>query len=842
MIRMSEEINTSPATDTTVTEPASTTTETTTDSNAQKKPVKKLPIDPRNDPYRFKGEGVVFNAKLIGMSDVADARGDKMCQETILAQKIAVKSSGQHKQRIIINISEEGIKLIDLRTATLLHHHPVHKISFISRDVSDRRAFGYIFGTEERTHKFFGIKTEKAAENVVLALRDLFQVVYENKKREMDAAKKQQTDDKPKEETPTNVVQLGGELATESSTDDEPDSKFPPNNALVQKEATDLSALQTELVSIEQGIQQINKMESLFDDLPSPATSSASASTSSDPWGGSTAPTANTDQNKSASSDLDELNLFSSEPAPAKKKDDIMSLFGPGAQPGFGGPQQPGFGGPQQPGFGGPQQPGFGGPQQPGFGGPQQPGFGGPQPGFGGPQPGFGAAQPQQGFAAFGQPATPFPSTPQPNPFAAQQGVGFAPPVPQRQQASPNPFGGQAQPAAPQQQNFSLFDEPVLAPVKVEDPFAAPVTTASQPKDAFADLCSIGSPATNKTPRDLFAERNAPPKKSINEMMKVPTPAAQASDPFGNVDESSLPAAVDIYSPFTCKSSDPFDTSFLKSSPAMHMQPNSALNVSASSKITEKLTLNQNYFENSDDFDLPSPQGPPPPLPNDPPPPAPPPRPNSSPAGIQHSSLPIPPPRNSENVPKTVSLSNSHNINGNTPVPRPRPRTNVTSSIPTPPPRNNFTTQEAPPKEQSTKDLHSNSFSSFTIEDPFTTNDPFADSDPFSSEGFESSGFDSMNSSDPFASFASAVKGNSNTKNGDFVSDSRDDPFAVFDNSFGDSFNFKGGSLKKKGHRKSSSGKNLPVVEPNDPFGLLVASKPVQNGSEPVYATVNKTN
>jgi hypothetical protein len=29
-------------------------------------------------------------------------------------------------------------------------------------------------------------------------------VVYENKKREMDAAKKQQTDDKPKEETPTN--------------------------------------------------------------------------------------------------------------------------------------------------------------------------------------------------------------------------------------------------------------------------------------------------------------------------------------------------------------------------------------------------------------------------------------------------------------------------------------------------------------------------------------------------------------------------------------------------------------------------------------------------------------
>ena len=74
-------------------------------------------LDPKTDPYRFKGEGVVFNAKLIGASDVPDARGDRMCQETILAQKLAVKNSGQHKQRIIINISEEGIKLIDLRTA-----------------------------------------------------------------------------------------------------------------------------------------------------------------------------------------------------------------------------------------------------------------------------------------------------------------------------------------------------------------------------------------------------------------------------------------------------------------------------------------------------------------------------------------------------------------------------------------------------------------------------------------------------------------------------------------------------------------------------------------------------
>ena len=45
---------------------------------------------------------------------------------------------------------------------TVLHTHAVHRISFISRDVSDNRAFGYIYGPGDGTHKFFGIKTEKA--------------------------------------------------------------------------------------------------------------------------------------------------------------------------------------------------------------------------------------------------------------------------------------------------------------------------------------------------------------------------------------------------------------------------------------------------------------------------------------------------------------------------------------------------------------------------------------------------------------------------------------------------------------------------------------------------------
>ena len=43
----------------------------------------------------------------------------------------------------------------------VLHHHAVHKISFISRDVNDARAFGYVYGPGEGKHEFYGIKTDK---------------------------------------------------------------------------------------------------------------------------------------------------------------------------------------------------------------------------------------------------------------------------------------------------------------------------------------------------------------------------------------------------------------------------------------------------------------------------------------------------------------------------------------------------------------------------------------------------------------------------------------------------------------------------------------------------------
>ncbi|KAJ8962804.1 hypothetical protein NQ318_001203 [Aromia moschata] len=143
----------------------------------------------KNETTRFLGDGVSFKAKLIGILEVSEARGDRMCQEALSDLKIAIRAAGEHKQRITINIAIDGLRLRDEKTGDSLYHHPVHKISFIAQDMTDSRAFGYIFGSPDTGHRFFGIKTDKAASQVVIAMRDLFQVVFALKKKEIELAK-----------------------------------------------------------------------------------------------------------------------------------------------------------------------------------------------------------------------------------------------------------------------------------------------------------------------------------------------------------------------------------------------------------------------------------------------------------------------------------------------------------------------------------------------------------------------------------------------------------------------------------------------------------------------------
>lgn len=48
-------------------------------------------VPEKTDEYllgRFQGDGVRYKAKLIGIDDVPEARGDKMCQDSMMKLKV----------------------------------------------------------------------------------------------------------------------------------------------------------------------------------------------------------------------------------------------------------------------------------------------------------------------------------------------------------------------------------------------------------------------------------------------------------------------------------------------------------------------------------------------------------------------------------------------------------------------------------------------------------------------------------------------------------------------------------------------------------------------------------
>ena len=72
----------------------------------------------------------MFKGKLIGVLEVKEARGDRMCQDALQELKMAIKASGEHKQRVNIQIAVDGLKIRDEKSgvsekATIMLRNPV---------------------------------------------------------------------------------------------------------------------------------------------------------------------------------------------------------------------------------------------------------------------------------------------------------------------------------------------------------------------------------------------------------------------------------------------------------------------------------------------------------------------------------------------------------------------------------------------------------------------------------------------------------------------------------------------------------------------------------------------
>lgn len=71
----------------------------------------------RLDASRFQSPGINYKGKLIGLEDVPGPRGDMMCQVAMAKVKAAVKTIGEHKLKIVLNISLDGIRIFEEKSA-----------------------------------------------------------------------------------------------------------------------------------------------------------------------------------------------------------------------------------------------------------------------------------------------------------------------------------------------------------------------------------------------------------------------------------------------------------------------------------------------------------------------------------------------------------------------------------------------------------------------------------------------------------------------------------------------------------------------------------------------------
>jgi hypothetical protein len=95
------------------------------------KSILKLCAD-KNEPGRFLGEGVSFRAKLIGVLEVPEARGDRMCQEALADLKMAIRAAGEHKQRIQVHVAIDGLRLRDDKTGVSNIIPPFYSFPLVS--------------------------------------------------------------------------------------------------------------------------------------------------------------------------------------------------------------------------------------------------------------------------------------------------------------------------------------------------------------------------------------------------------------------------------------------------------------------------------------------------------------------------------------------------------------------------------------------------------------------------------------------------------------------------------------------------------------------------------------
>jgi hypothetical protein len=121
----------------------------------------------------------------LGHTQVSEAKGSNVVKDAIHALRFHLQiqqgvagHSGSKLRKVDIQISINGLKVLDSKSKMVLFNNPLHTISFCADDKQDKRVFSYIAKVDSK-HECFVFLSSEMAEQITLTIGEAFDLAYE---------------------------------------------------------------------------------------------------------------------------------------------------------------------------------------------------------------------------------------------------------------------------------------------------------------------------------------------------------------------------------------------------------------------------------------------------------------------------------------------------------------------------------------------------------------------------------------------------------------------------------------------------------------------------------------
>jgi len=141
---------------------------------------------------------ITYLVKFFGSTEVDQSRGLEVVKEGIKKLKLTQqlkKCEGTKTPKVLLAVSVDGVAIQDPKSKTVLHHHPLQRISYCADDKAEKKFFSFISSDPETSvHSCYVFASNKQAEEISLTIGQAFQLSYEKYQLELGKSTEPETE------------------------------------------------------------------------------------------------------------------------------------------------------------------------------------------------------------------------------------------------------------------------------------------------------------------------------------------------------------------------------------------------------------------------------------------------------------------------------------------------------------------------------------------------------------------------------------------------------------------------------------------------------------------------